>query len=340
MTDAQNFAALSRMAFGHVPSQLVHATVRLGIADALADGPMRPGELAARVDCDPGGVVRLLRALIILGLVEETPSGEVGLSATGRPLCSDHPRSIRSSVLLYGDPTVWQAWGALAHAVRTDTAAFDHVHGRPLFDVLADRPALSGVFNTAMREGTEWIAAEVPRIHDFAGAGTVADIGGGDGTLLAAVLAATPDVGGILFDSAEGTADAAETLRRAGLADRCAVESGDFFEAVPPADVMVLKGVLHDWADEQCVRILKNCRASIAPDGRLLVVEPVMPDRMTAPDAIGVVLSDIAMLVYTGGRERSRNEFQALLATAGFTLADVSKPLAGTAIRVLVARPA
>jgi SAM-dependent methyltransferase len=331
---------LSRMAFGHATSQIIYAAVRLGVPEALADGPLAAGELARALDCDPDGLTRLVRALTVLGLLDEAAPGRFALAEPGRLLCAGHPRSIRASVLLLGDPVTWRAWGALTEGVRTGGAAFDRAHGRPLFDHLADDPELSDLFNAAMGEGTEWTAREVPRAYDFTGARTVVDIGGGNGTLLAAVLRATPDARGVLFDSAQGSAAAAETFRGAGLApDRWSIEAGDFFQAVPRGDVLLVKGILHDWDDERCAALLRNCRKAIAPDGRLLVVEPVLPDRLDAQEAAGVVMSDIAMLVYTGGRERSRDEFRALLADGGFRLLDVTRRLAATPVRILVAAP-
>ncbi|MFH8384642.1 methyltransferase [Kitasatospora sp. NPDC018058] len=340
MIDPKVTGDLSRMAFGYATSQILHAAVRLGVPEALTGGPLGIGELARAVDCDPDGLTRLVRALAVLGVLDEAAPGRFALAESGRLLCAGHPRSIRSSVLLLGDPVTWRAWGALTDGVRTGGTAFDQVHGRPLFDHLADDPRLSGLFNAAMGEGTGWTAREVPRAYDFTGARTVVDVGGGNGTLLAAVLRAVPDARGILFDSAQGAAAAPETFRRAGLApDRWSIEAGDFFEAVPGGDVLLVKGILHDWDDERCAALLRNCRAALAPDGRLLVVEPVLPDRLDAPEAAGVVLSDIAMLVYTGGRERSRAEFRALLADGGFRLVDVTGRLAATAVRILVAAP-
>jgi SAM-dependent methyltransferase len=333
------YANLSRMAFGYTTSQILYAAVRLGVPDELAGDAIPVEKLAHRVECDQEGLTRLVRALVVLGVVEEVGPGHVTLAELGRPLCADHPRSMRSSVLLIGDPVVWQAWGALTQGVRTGEAAFGHAHGQSLFDHLADDPDLSSVFNSAMGDGTGWIAPEVPKAYDFTGARCVVDIGGGSGTLLAAVLAAAPQARGILFDTAVGAAGAAETFQRAGLSDRCSIERGDFFEAVPEADVMLVKGVLHDWDDQRCRTLLRNCRRSIAADGRLLVLEPVLPDRLDTVEAAGAVMSDIAMLIYTGGRERSRAEFQTLLAAGGFDLADVTPPLAGSAIRILIANP-
>lgn len=325
--------------FGYIASQILYAAVRLGVPDALADGPAPPEALARSVGCDPDGLTRLVRALVVLGVVEIVAPGSIALAEAGRPLCAAHPRSMRSSVLLLGEPAMWRAWEGLTHGVRTGEAAFDHVHGLPLFGYMAGQPAMSGVFGTAMREGTAWIAAGVPRAYDFTAARTVVDIGGGSGALLAAVLAAAPGARGILFDTADGAACAAGTLRRAGLSGRYAIETGDFFRAVPAGDVLLLKDILHDWDDRRCRTVLGNCRESIASDGRLLVLEAVRPDRLDAPEAVGVVMSDITMLVYTGGRERSRSEFRALLDSSGFCLAGVTPPLPGAATRILIAAP-
>ncbi|GAB1642145.1 methyltransferase [Krasilnikovia sp. MM14-A1259] len=334
-----SYPSLARLAFGYAPAQIVHAAVRLGLPDALADAPMPVEKLADALHCDAATLTRLVRALVVLGVLDEGPDDQVALADLGRPLCADHPRSMRASVLLYGHPAAWQAWGALADGVRSGQAAFDQVHGMPLFDHLAQHPDLAAAFHTAMREGTGGIAAAVAGAYDFSGARTVVDVGGGNGALLAAVLTAAPHVHGILVDTAEGAAGAEATLERAASPQRWSVATGDFFAAVPGGDVMLVKGILHDWDDERCVRLLRNCRESIAPDGRLLVVEPVLPESLGAPDAAGVVLSDIAMLVYTGGRERSRTEFRTVLAASGFDLIEVTPPLGGTAIRVLISTP-
>ncbi|MEV8507010.1 methyltransferase [Actinoplanes sp. NPDC051475] len=334
-----SYATLSRMAFGYVSSQIVYAAVRLGVPEALAAGPRPVADLARTLGCDPDGLTRLVRALVVLGVLDEAGEGQVLLTELGRPLCADHPRSMRSSVLLFGDPPAWAAWGALADGVRSGSAAFDHVHGRPLFDYLAESPSSAGVFHTAMREGTGSLAADIAAAYDFTGARTVVDIGGGNGALLAAVLAAAPAAKGILYDAPGGVADAPETFRRAGVTDRWRIETGDFFTTVPAGDVLMLKGILHDWDDERCLSLLRQCRDAIAPDGRLLVVEPVLPDSIRAPDAAGAVLSDIAMLVYTGGRERDENQFRKLFVASGFDLAGITAPIGGSPIRILVVHP-
>ena len=333
------YGNLARMAFGYTTSQILYSAVRMGLPDALSSGPVPVEKLAASFGCDTVGMSRLVRALVVLGVLYEVAPDQVELAELGRPLCAEHPRSIRASLLLLGNPAIWRAWGGLADAVRTGTPAFDDVHGQPLFDHLAGDPMLSDIFNTAMREGTTWVAAAAARAYDFSKAGTVVDIGGGNGTLLAAVLAEAPTARGILFDTAEGVAGAAARLHHSGVADRTAIEVGDFFETVPAGDVLILKGVLHDWDDERCLTVLRRCRQAVATGGRLLVLEPVLPDRLDTPQALGVVMSDIAMLVYTGGRERSRDEFAKLLTAAGFALVSVSPPLGGSSVRLLQAQP-
>ncbi|WP_066366070.1 methyltransferase [Herbidospora mongoliensis] len=323
---------LSAMAFGFAGSQILYAATKLGLPDVLARGPIGVADLAVKVQVNQDSLHRLLRALVVLDVAIEIPPGRYALSAFGQPLRAGHPRSIRSSVLLLGDPATWQAWGALTSAVQTGETAWDHVHGRPLFEHLAASEELSTIFNTAMREGTGQVAEFVP--FDFSGT-TVVDVGGGNGTLLAALLGRHPDAHGVLFDSAEGTAAAVPIL--ADVADRCRIENGDFFDAVPEGDVIILKGILHDWDDDTCVRLLRGCRKSLRLGGRLLVIEPVMPESLAAPEASGVVMSDLAMLVYTGGRERTRSEFGALLDAAGFTLTQVSERLGASSIRVVEA---
>lgn len=340
-------AQLSRMAFGFASSQIIHAAVRLGVPEALGERTRAVPELAEALGCDETGLARLLEALSVLGVVEGDRGGQprFALTELGRPLCAGHPESIRSSVLLYGEPAVWSAWGALAEGVRTGTAAFENVHGRALFDYMAGLPGLSAVFNRAMLEGTKPIAAALPEAYDFSTAGTVLDVGGGSGTLLAGVLAATPkQVRGILFDSPDGAAGAEATFEEAGVSDRVAVAHGDFFQRLPAADVMLLKGILHDWTDEQCAALLRNCRTAIEPEGRLLILEPLLAAESaapgsTAPDSAAAVFSDISMLVYTGGRERRAADYRALLRGAGFELIWVTPPLSGTAVRALIAQP-
>lgn len=329
---------LRQLALGFIPAQLVHVAARLGVADALADGPREVPALAAAMDADPDSLARLLRALRVIGIVTEPEPRVVALTDLGQPLRADHPASLRSMILLYGDEATWRAWGALTHSVRTGETAFDHVHDEPAFDHFARHPALSRTFNDAMVEGTRRIAPAVAEVHEFSRHRVVMDVGGGRGTLLAAILQATPTLRGVLFDTPEGAASAADLLTDAGVAERCRIETGDFFERVPDgADCHVLKSVIHDWDDQRSTTILDNCRWALPDDGRLLLVEPVLPERVEEPEAAGIVMSDINMLVNTGGRERTEEEFASLLRGAGLELVGVSPPLPGSQLRVLEA---
>jgi SAM-dependent methyltransferase len=336
---------LSRLAFGFGPAQVVHAAVELGVPEALAAAPggATLASLADRLGCDPDSLARLLRALVVLGVAEDRAPGRYALTDLGRPLCPDDPQSIRRSVLLFGDQPAWMAWGALAAAVRTGEAAFDLVHGRPLFAYLAEHSGSSETFNNAMHEGTRRMGPQVPALVDLSQARMIVDVGGGSGALLAAVLAGTPEsVHGVLFDTPRGTAGAQTAFADAGVADgRWSIEHGDFFrDALPGGDVLMLKGILHDWNDERCAALLSACRSALAPAGRLLVLEPVLPDRPAADAAhetAAAVMSDMAMLVYTGGRERSAAGYRGLLRQAGLELTWVTQPLPGTAVRILVA---
>jgi hypothetical protein len=197
------------------------------------------------------------------------------------------------------------------------------------------------MFNRAMSEGTRDAAAALVGAHDFSAVATLVDVGGGDGTLLSTVLATTPGLRGVLFDTPVGLAGAGERLAAAGVADRCDVVAGDFFAEVPGgADAYVIKSVVHDWDDDRAATILANCRKAIAGRGTLLVVEPVLPPTVQPSfETLGVVMSDLNMLVCAGGRERTEAEFTALLAAAGFRL-DTVVPLPPTNYRLLRASPA
>ena len=339
-------AKLSQMAFGYANSQVLYATVRLGVADALADGPLPAAELARQTGCAPAELARLLRALILLGVVDAEEASDVAaaervaLTELGRPLCAGHPQSLQSGILLQGDPAMWRAWGDLTQGLRGGASAFACAHGQPLFDYIGGDPRLAAVFHATMRAGAEALAAGVVKAYNFGSARTVADIGGGHGRLLAAVLEAAPAARGILLDTAAGVAEASRTLHNAGMSGRCSVEVSDFFQGVPEGDVMLLNGILHDWDDERSAVLLRHCRDSIAADGHLLVLEQVRPEQLAGAEAATAVMSDLAMLVYAGGRERSAQEFRRLLAGAGFSLAGITPPLTPSFTRMLIAQPA
>ncbi|MGH3925747.1 MAG: methyltransferase, partial [Pseudonocardiaceae bacterium] len=207
------------------------------------------------------------------------------------------------------------------YSVRTGRPAWERVTGLPAFEFLAQHPDQAATFNAAMADHTRSVAPTIIASYDFSRFGTLVDVGGGDGTLIAAILNGVPGLRGVLFDLPAGVEGAAKTLAAAGVADRCEVATGDFFTSVPDgADAYLLKSVIHDWDDERAVAILRSCRRAMPADGTILVVEPVLPAKVDSPEMTGTVMSDINMLVSTGGRERTEDQFRALSTAAGFQL--------------------
>ncbi|TDC56288.1 methyltransferase [Actinomadura sp. KC345] len=326
------------LAFGYMPAQMLHVAAEIGLADALADGPRPSAELARETGTHAPSLYRLLRGLTGLGVVEQKERDLFALTAEGQRLRTDAPDSIRALVRLFCGPDVWRTWGDMTETLRTGEYAWKRVTGTTSFEYFESNEELSATFNEAMAEHTRAVAPGIIEAHDFGRYGTVADLGGGDGTLLAAILRANPGLRGMLFDLPAGLAAASGPLE--DVADRAETVPGDFFEAVPEgADAYVLKSVIHDWHDEKATAILRNVRAAMRPDARVLVLEQVMPEIVT-PETRGVVHNDLNMLVSTGGRERTEAEFRELLEGAGLTAVSLTGPLPPSAYHVIEARPA
>ncbi|AHH19718.1 O-methyltransferase family protein [Nocardia nova SH22a] len=331
---------LMNMMFGTICSQVVGTAARLGLADHLGDDELGYLELAERTATHPGALYRLLRTLAALEIVAETRPGVFRLADAGVPLRTDRPDSQAAAVLLFTDPALLDSWKLTEEAVRTGRPTFESQYGTDFFGFLATEPELSERFNATMRQVSLPIAQLVPVSYDFTRYRTVIDIGGGDGTLLSQILRGARTVRGVVFDSPSGVAEAPSTLAAAGVADRCRIEAGDFFAAVPEGgDVYVLKNILHDWDDERCVTILECCRKAMPADGRLLIVESVLPDVVDTSDP-APYLTDISMLVNMGGQERTRAEYEKLCGRAGFTLAAVHPTVLPTSYSLIEATPA
>lgn len=339
--DAEDQAALLQMSFGYMTSQVIGVAARLGIADVLRDGAKTSEELATATGAHAPSLLRLLRALACLGVLVEVEPGRFELTSLGAPLRRDAPNSVRALTMLFCDEAVWTAWGNLLHSVRTGENAFEQAFGIGAFEYFARNPVLSAIFNEAMAEHTRTVAPCVVAGYDFSRFRTIVDVGGGNGTLIAAILEATPGLRGILFDTPAGVEAAGATLEAAGVADRCRIVEGDFFESVPDGgDACVLKSVIHDWDDDRSITILDNCRRAMPADGTLLLVEPVLPPRVESAAITGMVMSDLNMLVVASGRERTETEFQALFTSAGFELTAVTPTLAPTDYSVIEGVPA
>ena len=299
-------------------SYLVVMAAQLGVADLLAFGPRSIADLSAATGVDAQSLYRVLRALASRGLFREEGDKRFSLTPLADPLRQDAPHSIRGQALWSGSDAYRRTWGDLAYSVRTGEPAFDHVYGKPFFDYLAEQPALAKIFNDVMTSDSSDEGAAIAAAHDFSRYRRIVDVGGGHGALLAAILDRYPGPLGVLFDLPDVVETARGAIDRHIAAGRVEKVAGDFSEAVPDAgDAYVLKWIVHDWDDEAAIRILANCRTAMAPAGKVLLVEVVVPQGTAGYDATSL---DTAMLVFTGSRERTEGEYLGLLHRAGLTL--------------------
>jgi hypothetical protein len=311
-------ARMLQIITGYWTSQAVGTAARLGIADQLVDGPRKSSEVAQGVGADPQALFRLMRMLASIGVFTMDAQGRFGLTPLADTLRSGIPGSVKNFAVAETTPGHWQPWGKLYEAIRTGEPTCKSSLGVELWDWYSKNPEEGEYFNRAMGDLSAAVADEVIRIYDFAGFQKVMDIGGAHGILLGAILKANPKMRGILFDLPRVTATARESLETQGIAQRCEVVTGDFFESVPPgADIHVLKQVIHDWSDEECTTILKNCHEALKPKGKLLLVEMVIPPDNSPSMAQAM---DLNMLVLLTGRERTESEYRDLLAAGGFEL--------------------
>jgi len=301
---------------GYVVTQALYAAAALGIADHLITGAMNVDELARLTGSHPLSLARLMRALCSAGLFERIDNGFVA-TALGRCLVRDAPDSVRASVLVAGAEQ-YRAWGELLHSVQTGDAAFAHLFGTDSYTYLVQHPEAGRLFDQSMRETGEPLWPLIVAAYDFSAAGTVVDVGGGHGVLLATILQAYPAVRGILYDLPAVVAGAGEYLEAAGVRDRCTLVGGSFFDSVPPGgDVYLLARTLLNWNDGRVRTILAHCRATMAPGARLLLIEPVLPQ---GPVSFADAFNDLNLLVLGSGRMHTEPEFHELFNTAGFRL--------------------
>lgn len=302
-------------------AQGITAAVQLGVADALADGPLQPEELARRVDANPDALNRLMRALVGEGIFRRTRDGRYALNALADPLRTDAPVSIAGMARFVGAPEHREHWSHLAEAVRTGEAVIPKMRGMQAFEYLNSEPELGVIFNDAMTSISELAIAPVVAAFDFTPYATIADVGGGHGRLLSAILQATPAARGILYDLPQVVEGAPKLLAKYGTEDRVEIIPGSFFESAPAgADLYILKNIIHDWPDEQAVSILRNIRAAATSGTTLLLVEAVIPEHDR--EFLGKWI-DMEMLVGIAARERTAAEYRKLYQEAGFRLTNV-----------------
>ena len=309
---------LIQMGAGAWVSAAVTAAAKLGLADHLANGPRSAAELAEATGALPSVLHRFMRTLAGLGILAEGEGQRFALTPLGEALKTGAPGSARSTLLAFGGPAFTRGWEALAYSLETGKPGFEKVHGLPFFDFLAQNQEAASLFSEAMVgfHGTE--PPTVAEAYDFSGVRTVVDVGGATGNMLAALLSRHAGLRGILFDLPHVVGDATALLKARGVDDRVTIETGSFFERVPKGgDAYVLSHIIHDWSEEQCLTILKNCREAMGPNGKLLIVETVLPEGNTPHQG---KLQDLVMLVFPGGQERTEAEYKVLLEKAGFRL--------------------
>jgi O-methyltransferase domain len=304
---------------GGVLAQGCYAVARLGVPDLLAAGPRAVADLAAECGADPRVLRRLLRALASVGIFRMSAPDTYGLTSVGELLRSDVDGSLRQSALMHGE-LVARSFAEIMHTVRTGEPAFEKVHGQPFYDYLAGHPDVADTFVAAM--GDQRPSAALAGC-DLSGVGTLVDVGGGSGGLLASALQAHPGMRGVLLELPDAVRAARELLAEAGVADRVELVQGSFFDAVPAGgDAYVLARVLHNWADDRCLVLLARIREAMRPreKARLLVLEKLLPEE---PGPGATALVDLLMLGLLEGQDRTAAEYTALLGAAGFEVVAV-----------------
>jgi hypothetical protein len=308
---------------GFRATQLVRAVTELRIPDLLADGPRSAADLAEATGVMTGPLERAMRALVSVGVFDEVDGGRFAATPVS-DWFRDRPGSMRGIALMLPAES-YRAFSDLMYSLKTGEPAFEHIYSMSRWEQLAQEPEQAALFNAAMQFGTEGVRDAVASAYDFTGLLSVVDVGGGRGTLIAGLLKANPGLRGTVFDLEAGLAETEDYLKTEGVHDRCTVKRGSFFDHVPSGhDAYVLKNIIHDWSDEKAAVILANCRKAMSPEQRLILIERIVPARAEdSASARQLFMADMQMMVMLGGRERTLDEFRALLEGAGFQLTRV-----------------
>jgi len=310
-----------KLVYGFRSTQVTYVVAKLGLADHLADGPLTATELASRVNVKPENLGRVLRLAAFFGVVAEVPGERFELTSLGRMLGTDAAGSIKATAIMLGEEH-YGAWGSLLHSVKTSEPAFEHVYGAPFFDYMAAHPDVQATFDAAMSAGMDVMLESLCDAYDFSGSRLVVDVGGGNGSVAAMILGRHPHLEAVIYDQAQVLAAAESYLTAASVRSRCRLVPGNFFESVPEAgDAYVLSNIIHDWDDERALRILRNCRAAMAPGAAVLLLEAVLPEHGSPSVA---AMADVNMMVLLTGRERTEKQYAALLEAAGLRLSKVT----------------
>ncbi|MEM7461351.1 MAG: ArsR family transcriptional regulator [Pseudomonadota bacterium] len=331
---SESYHRLSNLMVGAKVAIALRTVTGLGIADELADGPKTATQLAEKLGLSEDPLRRVLRALTQFGVFTETTEGEFQNSELSEYLREDSDPSLRNSILFLNDDVSLQSWLRLGDTLKDGQSRFQEVNGGPLFSLFGTNKPLGDHFAKCMRElyGTE--AGKIAQGFDFKSFGNVIDVGGVQGHVLAAILLKNPDLTGTLFDIKPTAELAREFLASIGLAERTDVVGGDFFENVPGGfDAYLVKSVIHDWNDQKAIEILQQCKRAMADDSRLLIVEEVVVPGQSVGNPNRLV--DLDLMIHLGGKERTEEEYRALLAEGGLTVEDMV-PIADSFFSVIV----
>lgn len=311
-------AQLMQIMFGMIPTLAIGVAAKFGIADLLKDGPKTATELASLASVHPRSLYRLLRATASVGVFSEDADGRFSLTPLAEPLRSDVPDSIRAFAIFYSADWHMRVWAELDYSVQHGAPAFDRINGQEFFPYLEENPAHAQVFNNAMTSNSAAACAAVLGGYDFSGINKLVDVGGGHGLLLASIMEQYPQMSGVLYDAQSVIDGATGLAANPALSGRCDAVGGDFFKSVPAGgDAYLMKHIIHDWDDEHALKILRNCHASLTANGKVLVVEMVIPEANVP--SIGKFL-DLEMLLFLRSFERTETEYRTLFERAGFTL--------------------
>ena len=320
---AQDAERMMQLATGFVFTAALQPIARLNIADLLAEGPLPVSELARRTGSNEDALYRIMRVLASAGVFAETPGRVFGLTAMSECMRSDQPGSLREMIVWMSNRFHFKVWAEMGYSLQTGKPAVEHIYQKPCFDALFGEPEIAYDFNTAMTCFSRMIAPALLEAYDFSGIGTLMDVAGGHGAILCEVLSRYPGMRGILFDMPNVIEEATCHLCSLKMDHRCETVSGNFFENIPAgADAYYMQHIIHDWDDEPALKILANCRRALEgqKNGKLLIVDAVVPE--TSEPHFSKIL-DLEMLLMPGGRERTRGEWDTLMAKAGFEITRV-----------------
>ena len=312
-------AQLMQLVGGCFASQAVYVAAKLGVADLLAENPKSAATLARETQTHERSLYRLMRTLTSLGVFKEIESKVFANNSVSETLLADAPGSLRDMTIWMGEEPHWRVYGNMLHSIKTGKAAWSAVHGEDVFPYLFQtNRELGEIFNRAMTSFSGQTIPAIAAAYDFSEVGVLADIAGGYGHLLAGIMKDHPQMFGVLFDLMPVCEEGKTFLEKAGVSERVSTVCGSFFDKVPvKADVYMLKHIIHDWDDAECVTILKNIRASMPDDAKILILDAVIPDGVEPH--FGKIM-DMEMLVSPGGIERTADEFETLLNDSGLKL--------------------